>query len=53
MYELGVRTVVVNDLDAADGVGEGALTLALLVSFLPTSGGMADVGNEYTKSGLP
>ena len=34
-------------------VGEGALALALLVSFLPTSGGTADAGNEYTVSGLP
>ena len=51
--ELGVRTVVVSDLDVTDGVGEGALTLALPVSFLPTSGGLADGGNEYTTSGLP
>ena len=53
MYEAGVRTVAVSDLDAADGVGEGALTLVLPVSFLPTSGGIADEGNEYTTSGLP
>ena len=53
MYEPGVHTVVVSDLDVTDGVGEGALTLALSVSFLPTSGDMADVGNEYTTSGLP
>ena len=52
-YELGVRTVAVTDLDEADGVGEGALALALLVSLLPTSGGTADAGNEYTVSGLP
>ena len=52
-YELGVRTVAVTDLDEADGVGEGALALALLVSLLPTSGGIADAGNEYTVSGLP
>ena len=39
--------VVVSDLDVTGGVGEGALTLALPVSFLPTSGGMADGGNEY------
>ena len=32
-YELGVRTVAVTDLDEAEGVGEGALALALLVSF--------------------
>ena len=51
-HEPGVRTVVVSDLDVADRVGEGALTLDLPVSFLPTSGGMADVGNEYTISGL-
>ena len=53
MYEPVVRTVVVSDLDVPDGVGEGALTLALLVSCLPTSGGIADEGNEYTTSGLP
>ena len=53
MYEPGVRTVVVSDLDVTDGVDEGALTLALVVSFLPTSGGIADEGNEYTTSGLP
>ena len=53
MYEPVVRTVVMSDLDLTDGVGEGALTLALLVSYLPTSGGMADEGNEYTTSGLP
>ena len=52
-YELGVRTVAVTDLDEAEGVGEGALALALLVSFLPTSGGTAAAGNEYTVSGLP
>ena len=51
MYEPVVRTVAVSDLDVLDGVGEGALTLALLVSFLPTSGGVADEGNEYTTSG--
>ena len=43
-YELGVRTVAVSDLDEAEGV---------LVSFLPTSGGTADAGNEYTVSALP
>ena len=48
MYEPGVRTIVVSDLDVRDGVGEGALTLALPVSFLPTSCGLADVGNECT-----
>ena len=32
---------------------EGALALALLVSFLPTSGGTADAGNKCTVSGLP
>ena len=53
MYEPVVRTVAVSDLDVPDGVGEGALTLALVVSFLPTSGGIADEGNEYTTSGLP
>ena len=52
-YELGVRTVAVTDLDEAEGVGEGALALALLVSFLPTFGGTAAAGNEYTVSGLP
>ena len=52
-YELGVRTVAVSDLDEAEGVGEGALALALLVSFLPTSGGTAESENEYTVSGLP
>ena len=52
MYEPVVRTtVVVSDLDVTGGVGEGALTLALPVSFLPTSGGLADGGNEYTTSG--
>ena len=48
MYEPVVRTVAVSDLDVPDRVGEGALILALLVSFLPTSGGIADEGNEYT-----
>ena len=52
-YELGVRTVAVTDLDEAEGLGEGVLALALLISFLPTSGGTADAGNEYTVSGLP
>ena len=52
-YELGVRTVAVTVLDEAEGVGEGALALALLVPFLPTSGGTADAGYEYTVSGLP
>ena len=47
MYEPVVRTVAVSDLDVPDGVGEGALTLALLVSFLPTSGGIADGGNKH------
>ena len=32
-YELGVRTVAVTDFDEAEGVGEGALALALLDSF--------------------
>ena len=52
-YELAVRTVAVTVLDEAEGVGEGALALALLVPFLPTSGGTADAGYEYTVSGLP
>ena len=53
MYEPVVRTVVVSDLDVMDGVGEGALALALPVSFLPTSVGIADEGNDYTTSGFP
>ena len=53
MYEPVERTVAVSNLDVTDGVGEGALTLALPVSFLPTSGGVADDGKEYITSGLP
>ena len=52
-YELGVRSVAVTDFNEAEGIGEGALALALLVSFLPTSGGTAEAGNEYTVSRLP
>ena len=52
-YELGVRTVAVTDLDEAEGAGEDALALALLVSFLPTSDGTAEAGNKCTVSGLP
>ena len=52
-YEQGVRTVAVINFDEAEGVGEGVLALALLVSFLPTSGGTTEARNEYTVSGLP